>query len=169
MDSFVIDLNPVTNIKNSKNSRVAWYFWTTRMQPWRGQELQKTTLASGPETIHATWPAHIAVLAPRISLRLYLTSEQSTSASYISGEFSLTILFSFLMGQTLVHNNFELLKNVQFYLNTQTKELKANIPNRTHPFHLVEESSLPIFVSVTLLAIIFNFVMWMMVMGWLPS
>jgi len=43
---------------------------------------------------------------------------------------------------------------------TYFKKSDVNIPNRTHPFHLVNASSLPILVSFALFLITTNFVIW---------
>jgi hypothetical protein len=40
-------------------------------------------------------------------------------------------------------------------------EKKSNIPNRTHPFHLVDPSSLPILVSFCTLSLMVNFVLYL--------
>ena len=52
-------------------------------------------------------------------------------------------------------------KKVIKKINSNIPEKKSNKFNRTHPFHLVDPSSLPILVSFTTLSVFFNFVMYL--------
>jgi len=60
-----------------------------------------------------------------------------------------------------VEFNTDLLESSSFEKATQDKDSRISLPNRTHPFHLVDGSSLPILVSFALLLVTSNLVVWM--------
>jgi len=57
--------------------------------------------------------------------------------------------------------NLILLNNKLFEEKSQTSTQIINIPNRTHPFHLVTPSSLPFLTSLSLLILVVNFVFYL--------